>query len=116
MNYRPGDEFVGQVLKPIGHAFDAGAMATGAPGVPSRFSVNDRKYHLAKVLETWKESSPCRHSAGKSTEMYLRKHWYRIVTTDGTEMSIYFERQTKRGASPKKRWWVYSMAPASPGQ
>ena len=109
MKTYPGDDFVGQGLVPIGHSFDAAAMATGAPGLPQHFSVGSREYHLAEVLDTWKESGPCRHNAGKSTEMYLRKHWYRIVTTDGVEMSVYFERQAKRGASPKKRWWAYSM-------
>jgi hypothetical protein len=106
MKTYPGDEFVSQALVPLGKGFDAAAMATGAPGLPQHFSVGKREYHLADVLDTWKESTPCRHSG---REMYLRKHWYRLITTDGVEMSVYFERQTKRGSSPTKRWWVYSM-------
>ena len=54
---------------------------------------------LAKVLETWKQSGPCKSG---SNEKYLRKHWFRIRTTDGLEMEIYFDRQARSKHQAKK--------------
>jgi hypothetical protein len=65
------------------------------------------EYTVAAVLETWKSSSPCKSGA---KEMYLRKHWYRIRTTTGDVMTIYFSRQPfYKGRSKKDRWVLYSM-------
>ena len=41
--------------------------------------------------------------------MYVRKHWFRLVTTNGTEMTLYFERQHRRGQNLKKRWWLATV-------
>jgi hypothetical protein len=41
--------------------------------------------------------------------MYLRRHWFRIVTTTGERMTLYCERQTKNAKKPKARWWLYSI-------
>ena len=41
--------------------------------------------------------------------MYLRRHWYRIETTNGDVMTLYFNRQPRRGRGPVKgRWTLYS--------
>jgi hypothetical protein len=84
-------------------------MATGAPGLPERFVWRGQEYRIEKVVEKWKESSPCRSGGG---ERYLRKHWYRVRTTDGSQMKIYFERQARSARQAKQRWWLYTVTRA----
>ncbi len=90
---------------------DARRVVVGEP-VPSR-----RDFHGAdmcritpwvEMLEEWKESGPCTHGSG---EMYVRKHWYRIRTSGGDEMKIYFERKARSAREVKKRWWLYTLTP-----
>jgi hypothetical protein len=100
------EEFVSEPIGPDIKAFDTARMATGEPGLPKRFTWRDREYEIAEVLEQWKDSGPCKSGAD---EKYLRKHWYRIRTTDGTEMKIYFERQPRSKGQAKSRWWVYTV-------
>jgi len=81
-------------------------MARGEPGLPGRFAWRGEEYVVAEVLAKWKESGRCKSG---STEMYLRKHWFRIKTQDALEMTIYFERQPKSKAQNKTRWWLYKV-------
>jgi phosphoribosylglycinamide formyltransferase-1 len=76
-------------------------MSAGEPGLPGRFSWRGTEYGVARVLATWKTTGPCKHGSG---EQYVRRHWFRLITTDGTEMEIYFDRQP-RAAQNKQRWW-----------
>ncbi len=86
-------------------------MGRGEPGLPEWFLWRDREVVVAEVLEVWKESRPERHTVG---ELYLRKHWYRIRADDGSVLTIYFERQARVKSQAKKRWWLYTIAEASP--
>jgi hypothetical protein len=79
-------------------------MAAGEPGLPGRFLWRGKEHEVATVLRKWKESGPCHHGSG---EMYLRKHWYEIITVAGERMTIYFERQSRGKA--KARWWLYTV-------
>ena len=103
-------DFVGEPIKPVAGSSSAGAMATGAPGLPARFVWRGDEHEVADVLEVWKESGPCRSGGG---ERYLRKHWYRVRTRDGAEMTLYFERQARSKAQQKKRWWLYTVSAPS---
>jgi hypothetical protein len=40
--------------------------------------------------------------------MYVRKHWYEVVTASGGTMKLYFERQARRGQKGT-RWWLFSI-------
>ena len=100
------DRFISEAIKPVAGTFDTAAMAIGEPGLPTRFIWRDREYTIAETLEKWKESGPCK-SGG--SEMYLRKHWFKVRCTDGTEMTIYFERQPRTKRETKKRWWLYTV-------
>ena len=62
------------------------------------------------MLERWKDTGPCTSGGG---EKYLRKHWFRVRTTDGREMKLYFERQARRGSRQTSRWWLYTVAAAA---
>jgi hypothetical protein len=100
------EKFVSEPVDPIRGAFDTVSMATGEPGLPSRFRWQGREYVVDSVLEKWKETGQCKH---KSREQYVRKHWYRVRTTDGVEMKLYFERQPRSCSTLKQRWWLYSI-------
>ena len=101
------DEFVSEPIKPVEGTFDTGGMTRGEPGLPDRFIWRDKEYVVAEVLQKWKESGPCK-SGGP--EMYLRKHWFKIRCTDGSEMTLYFERQPRTKAQSKARWWLYTIS------
>ena len=101
-----GDEFVSEEIRPIGGAGDAGGMVRGEPGLPGRFVWRDKEYVVEEVLKQWKESGRCK---GGSSEMYLRKHWFKIRCVGGLEMTIYFERQARSKRENKKRWWLYTV-------
>ncbi len=101
------EEFVSEPLVPVAGTFDAVGMTRGEPGLPSGFVWREQEYAVAKVLDVWKETGPCRSGGG---EQYLRKHWFRIRTDGGLEMTIYFERQARTKRQDKKRWWLYTVS------
>lgn len=101
------EEFVSEMIEPVTGTFDTAAMSQGEPGLPGRFRWRDHDYAIAEVLDTWKESGPCKSG---SPELYLRKHWYKIRTADGSVMTVYFERQARSKGQSKKRWWLYTVS------
>jgi phosphoribosylglycinamide formyltransferase-1 len=103
----PSERFVSEPIVPIGGSFATSAMATGEPGLPMRFQWRGAEYEVARIIEKWKTTGECRSG---SDERYVRKHWYRIATTDGTEMKIYFERQPRPGRDKKRRWWLATVS------
>jgi hypothetical protein len=100
-------EFVSEAIDPVPGTFDAAAMSRGEPGLPRAFHWRGRRYDVAAVCSTWKSSSRERG------ELYLRRHWYEVASSDGSRMTLYCERQTKNRNKPKARWWLYSIARAS---
>ncbi len=100
------EKFVSEPIRPVLGSGDVKGMARGEPGFPHRFIWRDKEYVLGEVLETWKESGPCK---SHSKEMYLRKHWFRIRTTDDLQMKIYFERQPRSKNQAKNRWWLFTI-------
>ena len=103
------ETFISEAIEPIEGSFDARGMARGEPGLPGRFFWRDKEYTIARVLEQWKESGPCKHG---SSEIYLRKHWFKVQCTNGMEMTLYFERQPRAKSQTKKRWWLYTLKDA----
>jgi hypothetical protein len=100
------DEFISEPIKPVVGTFDMAGMTRGEPGLPGRFLWRGKEYAVTEVLDVWKEEGPCRSG---STEMYLRKHWYKIMTADGLMMTLYFERQGRSKSQNKTRWWLYTI-------
>jgi hypothetical protein len=103
-------ELICEPIRPVGASFDPAGMVRGEPGLPQRFTWRDTEYAVADVLERWKDTGPC-HSG--SDERYVRKHGYRIRTTDETEMKLYFERQARSARDRKQRWWLHSVKGAA---
>ena len=104
------EDFVCEEILPAAGTFDAAGMSRGEPGLPARFAWRKTEYRLAGVRRQWKTSGPC-HSG--SDEVYLRRHWYEVLTDPPAVLTIYCDRQAKDRKRPKRRWWVYSVAWAS---
>lgn len=103
--------FVSEALQPIGDSFDTAAMARGEPGLPRKFRWRNRELAVAEVLGTWRDYGDCTHGSG---ERYLRKHGYRIRTTDGLVLKISFQRSFGRSKTRTARWWLQSVEEAEP--
>ena len=100
-------QFVSEPIEPLGDTMSTRRMSRGEPGLPRRFRWRDTDYEIAEVLDQWKQTSGCRHGGD---EQYVRKHWYRVRTTDGSEMKLYFERQARSGRERTRRWWLYTVS------
>ena len=96
--------FVSKPIAPVAQTADAAAMSRGEPGLPERFSWRQQEYRILDVMETWTSIGPC---CSGSREKYRRKHWYRIRTEPKQIMTIYCDRQPRRGGCAKSRWWIY---------
>ena len=104
------EQFVGDRIRPVPGMLRTLGMTRREPGLPRRFTWRGEQVEVAEVLERWKQTGPCTSGSG---ERYVRKHWYRVRTTDGLVMKIYFERQARRGRQQMSRWWLYTVsAPA----
>jgi len=99
------EDFIGEEMVPAPGTADAAGMSRGEPGLPGRFTWRGRPYRVVGVVKAWKSSGPCRSGGG---EVYLRRHWYRIVTDPQAVLTVYFERQARSAKRPKARWWIYS--------
>ena len=97
------EQFIGQPLAPVPGSFLTEGMASGAPSLPEAFTCHKEQIHIAGILSEWRESGPCRNGG---RERYLRKHWFRVRTTDGRDLKLYFERQPKGKTA---RWHLYSQ-------
>lgn len=98
-------QFVGKALKPVAGTFDAARMAAGGPGLPEAFMRGNSCVRIARVLNAWRETVPCRNGSG---ERYVGKHWFDVQTEDGETMRLYFERRA-RGRALSDRWWLFSV-------
>ena len=105
--------FISEPIVPLDASFDTSGMARGEPGLPQKFRWRKKEYAVAEVLEQGKSHGDCRHGSG---ERYVRRHSYRIRTTDGTVMNLYFQRSADRGKlSPKTRWRIQSVESCADG-
>ncbi|MHC1766159.1 MAG: DUF6504 family protein [Verrucomicrobiia bacterium] len=102
------ETFIGEGITPEGMSFSVLPMAAGKPGLPQKFRWRGKSFSVLEVLEEWKEAGDCHHGSG---ERYLRKHWFRVRTTDDLEMKTYFERQKR--SSGGSRWRLYSIVDAN---
>ncbi len=99
------EQFISEPLQPSPGSFDASAMARGEPGLPRQFTWRDKPHQVDVVLQTWVTSTP---ECGGG-ELYLRRHWWKLRTMQGLNMTIYCQRQARSRASAKRRWFVYSI-------
>ena len=108
------ESFISEPITPESGTFAAAAMARGEPGLPAAFVWRGRWYAVTRVLESWKSTGADR-SGG--SERYVRRHWYRVTTTTGEVMTVYFTRQPPAGRSrSRQRWTLFSMRETSGGR
>jgi len=100
------ERFIGEPIKPDTDTADAARMGTGEPGLPGRFTWRGRDYEVDYVIRSWRETGRCHHG---SPELYVRRHWYEVVTTTGEKMKLYFDRQPKKGRR-EPRWWLFTIS------
>ena len=104
--------FVSETLVPLRSSFDTDLMSRGEPGVPHEFRWRKQEWQVAEILESWKEHGDCAHG---SKERYVRKHVYRVRTTRGWVLRLYFQRSFGRGKfRMTSRWWVHSIEISDP--
>ena len=101
------EQFISETITPVPGTADTARMAAGEPGLPRAFVWHGETLEIAGVLRTWRETGPCHHG---SDERYVRKHWYEVMTVGGQRLTIYFERQARRGSHPRREWRLFSIA------
>ncbi len=99
-------KFVSQAIQPVGEEKFPIATAIGEPALPLKFAWRDKEIEIVAVLERWKEMRGDTH---KSREQYVFKHWFKVETSDGRNMKIYFERRPRSKQEAKRRWWLFSI-------
>jgi hypothetical protein len=100
------ESLISEAIEPILETAAEQPFLVGEPVLPARFRWRGAEHGIAAVLESWKEYS---EGSRQMPERYLRKHWYRIRTEDGTEMKIYFERSARSKAKARARWWIFTI-------
>ncbi len=106
------DSFISEPITPIDRSFDASMIARGEPGLPRKFRWRKKEWMVTEVLEQWKEYGDCAHGSG---ERYVRKHGYRIRTTNGLVLKLYFQRSFGRAKFRiTSRWWIATMEESAP--
>ncbi len=102
-----GEKFISEAIKPVADSMDFADTPVGEPPLPRRFVWRGTEYTVDKILESRKEVG--RDATHGSKQKYVRKHWFRVRTTSGHVMNIYFERHAKSKAQRKRRWWLYTL-------
>jgi len=98
--------FISEPIEPVVATMDTSRIAIGEPAMPTLFKWRGREYVVVEVFETRRQTSHCRCG---SDEQYVRRHWFKVRTADGSVMQIYFDRQAASAREKKKRWWLYSI-------
>jgi len=91
--------FVSRPIAPAGDGFITEASG-GEPPVPRAFIWDGRTLVIAAVLRSWRSSKTDRG------DKYLKRHWFELETSDGATIEVYYDRESRRGASP---WHLYTI-------
>ncbi len=102
------NQFISESITPGAGQFDAVAMARGEPGLPAEFEWRSRTFKIVEKQDQWKQSSPEGGRAG--AEVYLRRHYYKLLMSDASVWTVYFVRQSPRSGSKKRRWFLYAIS------
>ena len=108
------EQFISEPIDPEPGSFNTDMMISGLASLPRAFTWRGRRYQVVECLEHAKESAPERGVA--DGERYLRRQVFTVRLDSGEVARLYVQRQPPRGASrqaAKKRWFLYSISPAS---
>ncbi len=92
--------FVSKPLLPAGNGFVTPADGIRPP-VPRTFAWKDRTLVITAVVRSWRSTKADRG------DTYLKRHWFELETECGLKIEVYYDRETRRGASP---WRLYTVA------
>jgi hypothetical protein len=70
------------------------------PPVPRAFQWGGRTLLIAAVLRRWRSTKTDRG------DVYLKRHWYELGTDTGAKLEVYYDRESRPGASS---WWLYTI-------
>lgn len=101
------ERFISESIRPVEGSLNLAETPVGEPPLPRKFIWRDVEYTVVEILDERKEVGRDATHGGK--EKYLRKHWFRVRTSSGHIMNIYFERRAKSKAQRLKRWWLYTI-------
>ena len=102
------NQFISESITPIVGRFDSAAMGRGEPGLPAEFDWRGQTFKIVEKHDQWKQSSPEGGRAG--SEVYLRRHYYKLLMSDASVWTVYFIRQSPKSGSMKRRWFLYAMS------
>ena len=91
--------FVSAPIRPDGDEL-ATPAAGGEPPLPAAFDWQGRTLRVASIVRTWRSTKDDRG------DVYLKRHWFEILTPEGARAQLYFDRGARRGAA---RWWLYTI-------
>ena len=94
---------ISEPVVPVPGAIELAGMASGLPGLPTRFVWRGKEYAIARVLDGWKGYGY------EGTARYLRRHWLDVLTESGERMTLYCERQPRSARRAKSRWFLYTI-------
>jgi RimJ/RimL family protein N-acetyltransferase len=100
-------QFISERISPEPGSFDIGAMSRGEPGLPKAFSWRGQRFEVAQITSTHRGMGEDRG------DVYVRRHYYEVETTDALRMSLYFERNPS-DRSRGKAWWLFTLAFPNP--
>jgi hypothetical protein len=94
--------FVSEPITPVVATSDTARMTIGEPGLPRELTWRVRTIEILTVLRSWRATGKCRNGR---PELYVRKHWYEVVSASNETMTIYFSTD-----SPAQvRQWVSDL-------
>ena len=70
------------------------------PVLPEAFDWNGERLVVENVLRTWRSTKTDRG------DVYLKRHWFEFVLSDGRVATVYFDRAAKPRAP---HWWLYAI-------
>ena len=103
------NELVSDPITPLAGTSDTTGMGRGEPGLPQAFTWRGELFDVVELRETWKQSS---REGGGAGQHYLRRHYFKLRMSDGSNWTVYFVRQTPRSGNPKVRWFLYTRETA----
>lgn len=98
--------FISESIRPDTDTMNTEMLSIGEPAPPTKFTWRKKEYAVAKVLSRWRETGTDTHG---SKERYAAKHWFHILTEDGQEMKIYYDRRPGGAKRGKPRWFLFSI-------
>jgi len=99
--------FISEKISPVPGTSDLSAMSRGEPGVPKAFVWRHLRFDVARTLERRKKMGEDRG------DVYVRRHYYDVETTDALRMTIYFDRNPA-DRHGRKQWWLYKFTYPKP--